>query len=106
MKKHDELLKSSGEIRRKLKDVRQTKAYEIMKYETIARMNALSVSAYLRQQRLKPHARQLSESDAIYQKHREKMENHAATIIQQFVRKSYFLFRLVFFKSVIEGISV
>ncbi|EJW79452.1 hypothetical protein WUBG_09638 [Wuchereria bancrofti] len=87
IKKHDELLKSSGEILRKLNEVRQTKAYEMMKYETIARMNASSVTAYLRQQRLRPNQAPLSETEAILQKHHEEMKNHAATIIQQFFRR-------------------
>ncbi|VDN93283.1 unnamed protein product [Brugia pahangi] len=86
-KKHDELLKSSGEILRKLNEVRQTKAYEMMKYETIARMNASSVTAYLRQQHLKPNQVPLSETEAILQKHHEEMKNHAAIIIQQFFRR-------------------
>lgn len=37
----------------------------MMKYETIARMNASSVTAYLRQQRLKPNQVPLSETEAI-----------------------------------------
>ncbi|VBB31979.1 unnamed protein product [Acanthocheilonema viteae] len=86
-KKHDELLKSSEEILRKLDEVRQSKAYEMMKYETIARMNASSVSAYLLQQRLKPSEVQRSGMDAMLQKHHEEMKNHAATIIQQFFRR-------------------
>uniref|UniRef100_A0A0R3RIP1 Uncharacterized protein n=1 Tax=Elaeophora elaphi TaxID=1147741 RepID=A0A0R3RIP1_9BILA len=86
-KKHVELLKSSGEILRKLDEVRQTKAYEMMKYETIARMNALSVSAYLRQQRFKPNEALRSGMDAILQKHHDEMKNRAATIIQQFFRR-------------------
>ncbi|MCP9258347.1 hypothetical protein DINM_002845 [Dirofilaria immitis] len=69
-------------------EVRQTKAYEIMKYETIAQMNASSVSAYLRQQCLKPNVVPGSETDGILQKHREEIENHAATVIQQFFRRT------------------
>ncbi|CAG9535766.1 unnamed protein product [Cercopithifilaria johnstoni] len=86
-KKSDELLKSSREILRKLDEVRQTKAYEMMKYETIARMDASSVSAYLRQQRLKPNEIPKSGMDSMLQKHHEKLKNHAATIIQQFFRR-------------------
>ncbi|VDO43757.1 unnamed protein product [Onchocerca flexuosa] len=79
-KKHDELLKSSGEILRKLEEVRQTKAYEMMKYETIARMNASSVNTYLRQQHLKLNETiaSSSETDVILQKHHDEMKNHAA----------------------------
>ncbi|VDK88243.1 unnamed protein product [Litomosoides sigmodontis] len=89
-KEHDELLKSSGEILRKLEIVRQTKAYEMMKYETIARMNASSVSAYLRQQRLKPlKPNEVPQPgvDGVLQKHHEEIKNHAARIIQQFFRR-------------------
>ncbi|EFO23128.1 hypothetical protein LOAG_05354 [Loa loa] len=85
--KHNELLKSSGKILHKLNEVRQTKAYEIMKYEMITRMNASSVSVYLRQQRLKPNEVPPSGTDAILQNHYDGMENHAATIIQQFFRR-------------------
>uniref|UniRef100_A0A1I7VGI9 Uncharacterized protein n=1 Tax=Loa loa TaxID=7209 RepID=A0A1I7VGI9_LOALO len=95
--KHNELLKSSGKILHKLNEVRQTKAYEIMKYEMITRMNASSVSVYLRQQRLKPNEVPPSGTDAILQNHYDGMENHAATIIQQFVREFlYFYFTFHF----------
>lgn len=80
-------MKSSGEILRKLDEIRQTKAYEMIKYETIARMNASYVSAYLRQQRLKPNKVPSSGMDEILQKHHDEMKNHAATVIQRFVRK-------------------
>lgn len=86
-KTHEELLKEGDEILRKLEEVRRTKAYEMMKYETIARMNAASVSAYLRQERLKPTAVKPSRMDQILQKQNEQKRNQAATIIQHFFRK-------------------
>lgn len=89
MKKHAKLLESSEQILRKLEEVRQTKTYEMMKYETIARMNAASVGAYLRQERLKPEKLKLPKTvETIHQKHKEERENQAAIIIQRFV---YFL---------------
>lgn len=94
-------MKSSGEILHKLEIVRQTKAYEMMKYETIARMNASSVSAYLRQQRLKPLKPidvPQSVMDAMLQKHHEEIKNHAATIIQQFVREFLYLISFTAFE--------
>uniref|UniRef100_A0A915PSR6 Uncharacterized protein n=1 Tax=Setaria digitata TaxID=48799 RepID=A0A915PSR6_9BILA len=87
-KKHEELLKSSEEILYKLEKVRQTKAYEMMKYEKIARMNASSVAAYLRQQRMKPNdISTLSQKDMITQKRCDEIRNHAATIIQRFFHR-------------------
>ncbi|VDK73451.1 unnamed protein product [Onchocerca ochengi] len=78
IKKHDQLLKSSGEILRKLEEVRQTKAYEMMKYETISRMNASNVKTYLRQQHLKLNEVSSSGMDAVLQKHHEEKKNRAA----------------------------
>uniref|UniRef100_A0A8R1U166 Uncharacterized protein n=1 Tax=Onchocerca volvulus TaxID=6282 RepID=A0A8R1U166_ONCVO len=86
IKKHDQLLKSSGEILRKLEEVRQTKAYEMMKYETISRMNASNVKTYLRQH-LKLNEVSSSGMDAVLQKHHEEKKNRAAVVIQQFFRR-------------------
>ncbi|VDN24602.1 unnamed protein product [Gongylonema pulchrum] len=88
VRNHEELLKSSDEIRQKLEEIRRSKAYEMMKYETIARMNAGSVSAYLRQERFKPSpVKPSTEIDELLQKHDEETKDQAACIIQQFFRK-------------------
>uniref|UniRef100_A0A0M3HUF0 HSA domain-containing protein n=1 Tax=Ascaris lumbricoides TaxID=6252 RepID=A0A0M3HUF0_ASCLU len=80
------LLKSNDELIAKLEAVRASKAYAIMKYETIARMNAKDVNAYLRREYVKPTPAKGSEYETILERQRNAKANNAALVIQRFFR--------------------
>lgn len=80
------LLKSNDELIAKLEAVRASKAYAVMKYETIARMNAKDVNAYLRREYVKPTPAKRSEYETILERQRNAKANNAALVIQRFVR--------------------
>uniref|UniRef100_A0A915BZP0 Uncharacterized protein n=1 Tax=Parascaris univalens TaxID=6257 RepID=A0A915BZP0_PARUN len=82
----DKLLKSNDELIAKLEAVRASKAYAIMKYETISRMNAKDVNAYLRREYIKPTPAKKSEYETILERQRNAKANNAALVIQRFFR--------------------
>ncbi|VDK72182.1 unnamed protein product [Anisakis simplex] len=90
-KKIKDLLESNDEILKKLEAVRNSKAYEQMKYDTIARMNAHDVNTFLKEQfsKRQQHATKQNsntEYESIVQKRHQAKLNEAACIIQRFFR--------------------
>ncbi|VDN02721.1 unnamed protein product [Thelazia callipaeda] len=85
VKKHEELLRTSKDVLHKLNEIRRNKALEMKKYETVVRMDALSVSGYLQQQHLK--LQELIRTDESFNKYNEERMQQAAITIQRFFRK-------------------
>ena len=70
--------------------VRQTKAYELMKYKTVENMTATKVSEYLRSEIRKPTAVEACEVEQVRKRFRDQVENKAAVILQNHVSSGNF----------------
>lgn len=90
--KQNSVVKLNDQVLQKLREARERKIYEMLKYETIAKMSAANVNTFLKEERLKPSClpKKVNSEEMILKEH-DKTVNNAALILQKNVCETFTL---------------